>query len=183
MKLKVILNYFCNLISLSSTLRRLFDKIMLNTVLKHVWFRPHPLLVSSQIQIDFFVSSTLICVNVKLQKSAWVIAMYDVICPLRQHPKRICFRSPFTGEHTFLLNLFWSIQHGGIILSAHCPLLFCLYCLFLSVNLGRGRGDGGFYQRSFDDVEGGFGRGGREMHRSQSWEERYVYSVSPGMAL
>ncbi|KAG7457048.1 hypothetical protein MATL_G00242440, partial [Megalops atlanticus] len=36
---------------------------------------------------------------------------------------------------------------------------------------GRGRGDG-FYQRSFDDVEGGFGRGGREMHRSQSWEER-----------
>lgn len=40
-------------------------------------------------------------------------------------------------------------------------------CLFS----GRGRGDGGFYQRSFDDVEG-FGRGGREMHRSQSWEER-----------
>ncbi|XP_070974196.1 GRB10-interacting GYF protein 2-like isoform X20 [Oncorhynchus clarkii lewisi] len=38
---------------------------------------------------------------------------------------------------------------------------------------GRGRGDGGFYQRSFDDVEGGFGRGGREMHRSQSWEERF----------
>uniref|UniRef100_A0A4W4DUU6 GYF domain-containing protein n=1 Tax=Electrophorus electricus TaxID=8005 RepID=A0A4W4DUU6_ELEEL len=35
-----------------------------------------------------------------------------------------------------------------------------------------GRGEGGFYQRSFDDVEGGFGRGGREMHRSQSWEER-----------
>uniref|UniRef100_A0AAY4EWD0 GYF domain-containing protein n=1 Tax=Denticeps clupeoides TaxID=299321 RepID=A0AAY4EWD0_9TELE len=38
---------------------------------------------------------------------------------------------------------------------------------------GRGRGDGGFYPRSFDDVEGGFGRGGREMHRSQSWEESY----------
>ncbi|XP_051553277.1 GRB10-interacting GYF protein 2-like isoform X4 [Myxocyprinus asiaticus] len=37
---------------------------------------------------------------------------------------------------------------------------------------GRGRGDVGFYQRSFDDVEGGFGRGLREMHRSQSWEER-----------
>ncbi|XP_066508555.1 GRB10-interacting GYF protein 2-like isoform X3 [Hoplias malabaricus] len=37
---------------------------------------------------------------------------------------------------------------------------------------GRSRGEGGFYQRSFDDVEGGFGRGGREMHRSQSWEER-----------
>ncbi|KAG5837142.1 hypothetical protein ANANG_G00236150 [Anguilla anguilla] len=36
---------------------------------------------------------------------------------------------------------------------------------------GRGRGEGGFYQRSFDDVEG-FGRGAREMHRSQSWEER-----------
>ncbi|XP_026135807.1 GRB10-interacting GYF protein 2 isoform X1 [Carassius auratus] len=37
---------------------------------------------------------------------------------------------------------------------------------------GRGRGDGGFYQRSFDDVEGGFGHGVKEMHRSQSWEER-----------
>ncbi|KAA0718650.1 GYF protein 2 PERQ amino acid-rich with [Triplophysa tibetana] len=37
---------------------------------------------------------------------------------------------------------------------------------------GRGRGDASFYQRSFDEVEGGFGRGGREMHRSQSWEER-----------
>uniref|UniRef100_A0A8C5SNY5 GRB10 interacting GYF protein 2 n=1 Tax=Laticauda laticaudata TaxID=8630 RepID=A0A8C5SNY5_LATLA len=38
---------------------------------------------------------------------------------------------------------------------------------------GRGRGESTFYQRSFDDVEGGFGRGGgREMHRSQSWEER-----------
>uniref|UniRef100_A0A8C0F4S9 GRB10 interacting GYF protein 2 n=1 Tax=Bubo bubo TaxID=30461 RepID=A0A8C0F4S9_BUBBB len=34
---------------------------------------------------------------------------------------------------------------------------------------GRGRGESGFYQRSFDEVEGGFGRGGgREMHRSQS---------------
>ncbi|XP_061835450.2 GRB10-interacting GYF protein 2 isoform X4 [Nerophis lumbriciformis] len=41
----------------------------------------------------------------------------------------------------------------------------------ISRGRGRGRGDGGFYQRSFDDVEG-FGRGGREMHRSQSWEER-----------
>ena len=58
-------------------------------------------------------------------------------------------------------------------------MFFCLYCLFLSVNLGRGRGDGGFYQRSFDDVEGGFGRAGREMHRSQSWEERYGHSVFP----
>ncbi|XP_041419380.1 GRB10-interacting GYF protein 2-like isoform X3 [Xenopus laevis] len=37
---------------------------------------------------------------------------------------------------------------------------------------GRGRGEGGFYQRSFDEVEVGFGRGAREMHRSQSWEER-----------
>ncbi|XP_072266218.1 GRB10-interacting GYF protein 2 [Pyxicephalus adspersus] len=37
---------------------------------------------------------------------------------------------------------------------------------------GRGRGEGGFYQRSFDEVESGFGRGTREMHRSQSWEER-----------
>lgn len=44
---------------------------------------------------------------------------------------------------------------------------------------GRGRGDGGFYQRSFDDVEGGFGRGGREMHRSQSWEERYSKIIAP----
>ncbi|KAJ1089928.1 hypothetical protein NDU88_003068 [Pleurodeles waltl] len=37
---------------------------------------------------------------------------------------------------------------------------------------GRGRGEGSFYQRSFDEVESGFGRGTREMHRSQSWEER-----------
>ncbi|XP_072428945.1 GRB10-interacting GYF protein 2 isoform X2 [Chiloscyllium punctatum] len=37
---------------------------------------------------------------------------------------------------------------------------------------GRGRGESGFYQRSFDEGEGGFGRGVREMHRSQSWEER-----------
>ncbi|KAM5165418.1 GRB10-interacting GYF protein 2 isoform 1-T3 [Mantella aurantiaca] len=37
---------------------------------------------------------------------------------------------------------------------------------------GRGRGEGGFYQRSFDEVDSGFGRGAREMHRSQSWEER-----------
>ncbi|XP_023789130.1 GRB10-interacting GYF protein 2 isoform X13 [Cyanistes caeruleus] len=42
-----------------------------------------------------------------------------------------------------------------------------------AVDPGRGRGESGFYQRSFDEVEGGFGRGGgREMHRSQSWEER-----------
>ncbi|XP_038642657.1 LOW QUALITY PROTEIN: GRB10-interacting GYF protein 2-like [Scyliorhinus canicula] len=37
---------------------------------------------------------------------------------------------------------------------------------------GRGRGESGFYQRSFEDAEGGFGRGAREMLRSQSWEER-----------
>ncbi|XP_072349510.1 GRB10-interacting GYF protein 2-like isoform X1 [Scyliorhinus torazame] len=37
---------------------------------------------------------------------------------------------------------------------------------------GRGRGESGYYQRSFEDAEGGFGRGAREMLRSQSWEER-----------
>ncbi|XP_030648500.1 GRB10-interacting GYF protein 1 isoform X2 [Chanos chanos] len=36
---------------------------------------------------------------------------------------------------------------------------------------GRGRGDSGFYQRGVDDGDGGFGRG-REMHRSQSWDDR-----------
>ncbi|XP_051540014.1 GRB10-interacting GYF protein 1-like isoform X2 [Myxocyprinus asiaticus] len=35
---------------------------------------------------------------------------------------------------------------------------------------GRGRGEGGFYQRSVDE-EVGFGHG-REMHRSQSWDDR-----------
>lgn len=35
---------------------------------------------------------------------------------------------------------------------------------------GRGRGEGGFYQRSAEE-EVGFGRG-REMHRSQSWDDR-----------
>uniref|UniRef100_A0A8C8VGM4 GRB10 interacting GYF protein 1 n=1 Tax=Pelusios castaneus TaxID=367368 RepID=A0A8C8VGM4_9SAUR len=37
---------------------------------------------------------------------------------------------------------------------------------------GRGRGDSGFYQRSPEEVEGAFGRGGREIHRSQSWDDR-----------
>ncbi|XP_028811511.1 GRB10-interacting GYF protein 1 isoform X2 [Denticeps clupeoides] len=37
---------------------------------------------------------------------------------------------------------------------------------------GRGRGDSGFYQRSIEDGEVGFGRSGREIHRSQSWDDR-----------
>ncbi|XP_067412149.1 GRB10-interacting GYF protein 1 isoform X3 [Emydura macquarii macquarii] len=37
---------------------------------------------------------------------------------------------------------------------------------------GRGRGDSGFYQRSPEEAEGAFGRGGREIHRSQSWDDR-----------
>ncbi|XP_042329390.1 GRB10-interacting GYF protein 1 isoform X2 [Sceloporus undulatus] len=38
---------------------------------------------------------------------------------------------------------------------------------------GRGRGESGFYQRSIEEVEGAFGRGGvREIHRSQSWDDR-----------
>ncbi|KAJ8372259.1 hypothetical protein AAFF_G00291140 [Aldrovandia affinis] len=36
---------------------------------------------------------------------------------------------------------------------------------------GRGRGDSGFYQRS-EEADGGFGRSGREIHRSQSWDDR-----------
>lgn len=43
--------------------------------------------------------------------------------------------------------------------------MFCLVA-------GRGRGEGGFYQRAADE-EVGFGRG-REMHRSQSWDDRWV---------
>ncbi|KAK7120440.1 hypothetical protein R3I94_020438 [Phoxinus phoxinus] len=39
-----------------------------------------------------------------------------------------------------------------------------------AVPTGRGRGEGGFYQRSVEE-EVGFGRG-REMHRSQSWDDR-----------
>lgn len=41
---------------------------------------------------------------------------------------------------------------------------------------GRGRGESGFYQRSIEETEGGaFGRGGlREIHRSQSWDDRCV---------
>ncbi|XP_077098933.1 GRB10-interacting GYF protein 1 isoform X4 [Siphateles boraxobius] len=39
-----------------------------------------------------------------------------------------------------------------------------------AVPTGRGRGEGGFYQRIVDE-EVGFGRG-REMHRSQSWDDR-----------
>ncbi|XP_051923841.1 GRB10-interacting GYF protein 1 isoform X2 [Hippocampus zosterae] len=37
---------------------------------------------------------------------------------------------------------------------------------------GRARGEGGFYQRSIEDAEVGFGRSSREMHRSQSWDDR-----------
>ncbi|XP_012780459.3 GRB10-interacting GYF protein 1 isoform X2 [Maylandia zebra] len=37
---------------------------------------------------------------------------------------------------------------------------------------GRGRGEGGFYQRSIEDAEVGFGRSVREIHRSQSWDDR-----------
>ncbi|XP_029437473.1 GRB10-interacting GYF protein 1 isoform X3 [Rhinatrema bivittatum] len=37
---------------------------------------------------------------------------------------------------------------------------------------GRGRGESGFYQRSIEDGEGAFGRGSREIHRSQSWDDR-----------
>ncbi|XP_072255339.1 GRB10-interacting GYF protein 1 isoform X2 [Pyxicephalus adspersus] len=37
---------------------------------------------------------------------------------------------------------------------------------------GRGRADSGVYQRTVDDADSGFGRGGREIHRSQSWDDR-----------
>ncbi|XP_057710951.1 GRB10-interacting GYF protein 1 isoform X2 [Corythoichthys intestinalis] len=37
---------------------------------------------------------------------------------------------------------------------------------------GRGRGEGGFYQRSIEDAEVSFGRSSREIHRSQSWDDR-----------
>ncbi|KAF7660086.1 hypothetical protein LDENG_00288700 [Lucifuga dentata] len=37
---------------------------------------------------------------------------------------------------------------------------------------GRGRGEGGFYQRSIEEAEVGFGRSVREIHRSQSWDDR-----------
>lgn len=37
---------------------------------------------------------------------------------------------------------------------------------------GRGRGESGFYQRSTEEGEGGFARGVREIHRSQSWDDR-----------
>ncbi|XP_040271280.1 GRB10-interacting GYF protein 1 isoform X2 [Bufo bufo] len=37
---------------------------------------------------------------------------------------------------------------------------------------GRGRGDAAVYQRALDEGEPGFGRGGREIHRSQSWDDR-----------
>lgn len=43
--------------------------------------------------------------------------------------------------------------------------------------VGRGRGEGGFYQRGVEE-EVGFGRG-REVHRSQSWEDRLaLWSVT-----
>ncbi|KAA8582541.1 hypothetical protein FQN60_006212 [Etheostoma spectabile] len=41
---------------------------------------------------------------------------------------------------------------------------------------GRGRGEGGFYQRSIEEAEVGFGRSVREIHRSQSWDDRKEYT-------
>ncbi|XP_019958865.2 GRB10-interacting GYF protein 1 isoform X2 [Paralichthys olivaceus] len=43
---------------------------------------------------------------------------------------------------------------------------------------GRGRGEGGFYQRSIEDVEVGFGRSVREIHRSQSWDDRELIQLT-----
>uniref|UniRef100_A0A8C5LVS5 GRB10 interacting GYF protein 1 n=1 Tax=Leptobrachium leishanense TaxID=445787 RepID=A0A8C5LVS5_9ANUR len=37
---------------------------------------------------------------------------------------------------------------------------------------GRGRGEGAMYTRAVDEGEAGFPRGGREIHRSQSWDDR-----------
>ncbi|XP_075705372.1 GRB10-interacting GYF protein 1 isoform X2 [Rhinoderma darwinii] len=37
---------------------------------------------------------------------------------------------------------------------------------------GRGRGDSAVYQRALDEADPGFGRGSREIHRSQSWDDR-----------
>ncbi|XP_027020751.2 GRB10-interacting GYF protein 1 isoform X2 [Tachysurus fulvidraco] len=37
---------------------------------------------------------------------------------------------------------------------------------------GRGRGESGFYQRSTEEGEVGFSRSVREIHRSQSWDDR-----------
>uniref|UniRef100_A0A6I8RIA8 GRB10 interacting GYF protein 1 n=2 Tax=Xenopus tropicalis TaxID=8364 RepID=A0A6I8RIA8_XENTR len=37
---------------------------------------------------------------------------------------------------------------------------------------GRGRGDSALYPRTLDDQDPGFSRGGREIHRSQSWDDR-----------
>lgn len=47
---------------------------------------------------------------------------------------------------------------------------------------GRGRGESGFYQRSIEETDGGaFGRGGlREIHRSQSWDDRCVVGGTGG---
>ncbi|MEQ2164866.1 hypothetical protein GOODEAATRI_011128, partial [Goodea atripinnis] len=44
---------------------------------------------------------------------------------------------------------------------------------------GRGRGEGGFYQRSIEDTEVGFSRSVREIHRSQSWDDRFEESSGP----
>lgn len=51
-------------------------------------------------------------------------------------------------------------------------LSWLLKRLSLRFQTGRGRGEGGFYQRSSEDAEVGFGRSVREIHRSQSWDDR-----------
>lgn len=58
-------------------------------------------------------------------------------------------------------------------------LCLCLsvFGVCVSVYTGRGRGEGGFYQRGPEEGEVGFGRS-REMHRSQSWDDRYVQGAA-----
>ncbi|XP_037538150.1 GRB10-interacting GYF protein 2 isoform X2 [Nematolebias whitei] len=68
-------------------------------------------------------------------------------------------------------NFSMSVNSAAVLRRGGGPIVGAPRGRSTSRGRGRGRGDGGFYQRSFDDVEG-FGRGGREMHRSQSWEER-----------
>lgn len=52
----------------------------------------------------------------------------------------------------------WQVSHLGV----SCP------------SLGRGRGDGCFYQRSIEEGDGAFGRNPREIQRSQSWDDRHA---------
>ncbi len=73
-----------------------------------------------------------------------------------------------SGNCSILNNTYSFDSVNGIYLFLRSVLILNIF-----LSAGRGRGEGVFYQRSVDE-EVGFGRG-REILRSQSWDDRWIY--------